>query len=748
MSNQSRSEVDSGHHGSSLAVPVPDRNSSSSNPSERHRASWLTTIEVSPDQTQQHLQTQLPALQESRGGLASIIKRQNSRGPPINPTASPTTLVSAVQSLDLTVPSVCQGGPQASNGDGISQQNPSNNFRSAVPNLEYPINPETTGLSGPSVASQQFASVSGNSGTKEMNHEPQLQRLTMTPEIYSDLVTNLIQQSIQVGRNTDSLLQTISAEAFGNGTASYPAHVGTVSTAVLHGPSGFPRPIDPVGFAASRKLTGHVGAITSVSSNAANSSYAFHNAGTIGGTSPAATPGFKENDAVNIVMNDRDLTLLRQRTGNDNSSWPTANNLGENCQNAVFEQVPRPATISAAHEPTQENLGHHNFISSNTGALTHLETTGLPNLAHPGIPHGHTGHKSPNQPGCPGSRPFPEPRGSSHHNAPSAPAGVPGINRPSDTRGPFSRINYPNMRPVPETPYHQVNTTQTRGTTYRATPVQNTTQIISTPTSAITTGTQATGFVPMLAVTRPDMIGRDVTPMPLGSQAVVDLKFSPRYHGMHTESNASADHLRPDQNCALWITQLPPDVTVSELLAEIRQIGRVFATFINRSDGVQHPKSAAKLVFFKPQEAQKLLSRISHSPLVVRGHKAQMALNRIKYEEHTTERGESRVLIITGHRRFVNEDSLTAYFEGRFAFQIDQVQTLVQFGNRAVVEYKFGSYRCQSQMGMKALLLDRPIGLEMVEFGADPCEVGSETTSFSIAGERIQGHGFNLSVME
>ncbi|EFY91557.1 hypothetical protein MAC_02442 [Metarhizium acridum CQMa 102] len=332
------------------------------------------------------------------------------------------------------------------------------------------------------------------------------------------------------------------------------------------------------------------------------------------------------------------------------------------------------------------------------------------------------------------------------HSAPARPpasVSIPGIYRPTDTRGPFGRIQKPNMYPTPDA----LQDANTRG---KSTPVDNrraltTQQCTSQPslaaTNAVAPGTQATGFVPMLAVSRPDMTGRDVTPMPLGSQAVIDLKFSPHYRGMHTEANASADHLPPDQNCSLWITQLPPDVKVAELLGKIRNVGRVYATVLSPPDGIKHPKSAAKLVFFTPAGARKLLAHGEDHPLVIRGHRAQIMPNRTKCHSQSTERGESRVLIITGHRSFVNEASLTAYFEGRFTFQIDKVQTLLEFQDRAVVEYQFGSYRCQSQMGLKALLLDRPRGLEMVEFGADPCEVGSETTSFTVAGERIQGRG-------
>lgn len=260
-----------------------------------------------------------------------------------------------------------------------------------------------------------------------------------------------------------------------------------------------------------------------------------------------------------------------------------------------------------------------------------------------------------------------------------------------------------------------------------------------------TTG-PASAFVPMLAITRPDKTGKDFTPMPLASKRVASLKFSPRYHGMHTENNASVEYLKPEQNCALWLTNLPPNVTDRELLGAIRNIGRIYATFINYPDFITHSTSAAKVVFFTPEAAQRLLAHCTMvEPMAIRGYQVKIALNRIKYAKNSMENNESRVLIITGHKSFVNEHALTEYFEARFAFQIDNVKTLVVHENRAVVEYKFGSYRCQSQMGMKALMLDKPQGIEMVEYGADPCEVGSDLTSFTIAGERIQGKGLTMT---
>ncbi|KAG5939447.1 hypothetical protein E4U60_000898 [Claviceps pazoutovae] len=257
-------------------------------------------------------------------------------------------------------------------------------------------------------------------------------------------------------------------------------------------------------------------------------------------------------------------------------------------------------------------------------------------------------------------------------------------------------------------------------------------------------------FIPMLSVIRTE--GRWKRPIPFLSQSkrhtVSPLKFSPHYHGMHTENNASMEHLAPDQNCALWLTNLPPDIRVRELLSTIRNVGRVYATFINDPDGHVHATAAAKLVFFTPEAAQRLLAQCLVTPLVIRGYLVKMALNRIKYAKNNMENGESRVLIITGQADFVNTSTLTAFFQARFQFQVDDAACLMIHKGRAVVEYKFGSYRCQAQMGMKSLMLDQPVGLEMVEYGADPCEVGSEARSFTVAAARIQGRGLRLRLKE
>lgn len=216
--------------------------------------------------------------------------------------------------------------------------------------------------------------------------------------------------------------------------------------------------------------------------------------------------------------------------------------------------------------------------------------------------------------------------------------------------------------------------------------------------------------------------------------------FSSNYRGEHTLRNASAADLSDNENCALWLTNLPPDVTHNELLAVIRNVGRIWCTVINEPDYVRHTTAAAKVVFFTPQPAQRLLAQSVTRGLTIRNFPVKVTHNRVKYRQEDLVGNASRVLIITGKSSFVNEASLTEFFEARFIFEVDEVRSLIKDANgRSVVEYKFGSYRCQSQMGKMSLEKDKPEGFEKVEFGQDPCEVGDTLSSYEIAGRRIVG---------
>ncbi|UNI19271.1 hypothetical protein JDV02_005465 [Purpureocillium takamizusanense] len=252
------------------------------------------------------------------------------------------------------------------------------------------------------------------------------------------------------------------------------------------------------------------------------------------------------------------------------------------------------------------------------------------------------------------------------------------------------------------------------------------------------------GFTPMracLTATEDENAhGQSVARSLPSSQACCSSKFSVRYKGMHTTKNASNDTLPDRLNCSIWITNLPQDITYAELLESVGSRGRIFCSFINSPDGVKFHTAAAKVVFFKPGPAQRLRDEAAHPGFYVRGHRTRITLNRIKSSEVPVAGRNCRVLIITGRDDFVNEQTLREWFDRRIVWQGDGVIELIHARGRTVLEWRFGSYRNQAEMAKLALEKDRPVGLEHVEFGFDPNEVGADDmSSYAIAAERIQG---------
>ncbi|KAK0636508.1 hypothetical protein B0T17DRAFT_613229 [Bombardia bombarda] len=252
------------------------------------------------------------------------------------------------------------------------------------------------------------------------------------------------------------------------------------------------------------------------------------------------------------------------------------------------------------------------------------------------------------------------------------------------------------------------------------------------------------------------------------------LGFSPNYRGnIAIERNRSAN-IPDHHNCSLFITHLPPDVTTRSLLRAIGRVGRVFATHINPPDRARgHHTAAAKIVFFDRAAAERLYEMGMRGGFVIQSSSGNRGMgmvggaqqprimwNRIRSPAQTREAGyKTRVLHICGDPAFVNPDSLTRYFESKFEFQVDEVfvlgssgstsddttaatatstspgaatvgtgngnNTIVSRGDgkqQQLVEYRFGSYRCQAEVGKMALRMEFPDEVR-VFFAPDPCDI-------------------------
>ncbi|KUI63721.1 hypothetical protein VM1G_10513 [Cytospora mali] len=208
----------------------------------------------------------------------------------------------------------------------------------------------------------------------------------------------------------------------------------------------------------------------------------------------------------------------------------------------------------------------------------------------------------------------------------------------------------------------------------------------------------------------------------------VSLGFSPAYGGdPHLERNRSAN-IPNELNCSLFMVNLPPNLTTHRLISAIHSMGptgRIYATHINAPEpDRQHYGCAAKVIFFERNAAHHFFDLCEEHGFIIDGFSARVMWNRIKTAQQAHARNTTRVLLIAGDRTFVNPSALTEYFRTKLQFQIDCIIPHGDGldGKNAVVEYRFGSFRCQAEAAKMALVREH----EDVKcyFHPDPCEPG------------------------
>jgi hypothetical protein len=201
---------------------------------------------------------------------------------------------------------------------------------------------------------------------------------------------------------------------------------------------------------------------------------------------------------------------------------------------------------------------------------------------------------------------------------------------------------------------------------------------------------------------------------------------SPNYQGDYRVARNRPANIPPEENTSVWIIGLPPDVSTHELLGAIRDTGRVWASVIQPP---QQPlgTAAAKITFFEPLAARTFLgraNRLGQPGFVVRGFVTRVRADRNAVAEAPEPADHTRVVSITGPREVVTEANLLAYFSRYFIFQIDQVVPLVLGNSINVLEFHFGSYRCQAQWAWRNIREDpyfQQRGVT-VRFERDPCD--------------------------
>jgi hypothetical protein len=176
-----------------------------------------------------------------------------------------------------------------------------------------------------------------------------------------------------------------------------------------------------------------------------------------------------------------------------------------------------------------------------------------------------------------------------------------------------------------------------------------------------------------------------------------------------------------DQNCALWITGIPPQATYSDFLSSVRG-GKVYACLFNPPTG-DFPTIAAKLVFFTRASAVEFLRR-SESPEGIRvlGRRVKTFWNRIFYPAVNNPQ-QSRVVVISGPEELMSFEVFEGFFQARFLYDLDRCFE-VPSGRVGVVSHvwRFASFRAQAESAKIAIEKELSPLFE-VSYGLDPCDI-------------------------
>ncbi|KAK4200098.1 hypothetical protein QBC40DRAFT_174646 [Triangularia verruculosa] len=176
-----------------------------------------------------------------------------------------------------------------------------------------------------------------------------------------------------------------------------------------------------------------------------------------------------------------------------------------------------------------------------------------------------------------------------------------------------------------------------------------------------------------------------------------------------------ADDIQPEESCSVFISGLPKDVTLSQLLGSIR-CGRVRYSKIAGSE--------ALVVFFEKNAAQRFARQ---GQLDVAEVQAKVQLAKMRVAESTLPRSVSRVLVISGFVRALSIPFLKDCLEMKnVRCELEKIVRGTQ-GDMSTLEWHFASYaqarKVQDVIMTEPLLCKKGV---RARFGIDPC-AGSDT---------------------
>lgn len=218
-------------------------------------------------------------------------------------------------------------------------------------------------------------------------------------------------------------------------------------------------------------------------------------------------------------------------------------------------------------------------------------------------------------------------------------------------------------------------------------------------------------------------VARAASPLLLGHQqgggGLPSTQISTGYRGNMAASSYKDDSGIPEHNTAVWIRNIPPNITLGEVFSTIRT-GAVHCLVLNPPTG-RHYTCAAKLAFQSRVAAVAFMDQAhSKEGIVIGGRRLIVGPNRVTYPEN---HHGSRVVNIYCYHGQGSITYFEEYFRSLFKYELEVARQLDSSVPGAIIlQFSFSSVRCQAAWAVDAINRE-PLfeGIFTAVYGKDPC---------------------------
>ncbi|KAI0595147.1 hypothetical protein F4775DRAFT_570916 [Biscogniauxia sp. FL1348] len=144
--------------------------------------------------------------------------------------------------------------------------------------------------------------------------------------------------------------------------------------------------------------------------------------------------------------------------------------------------------------------------------------------------------------------------------------------------------------------------------------------------------------------------------------------------GLPDSEPKTSEDKENEENCSVYITNLPPECTVNMLLSNIRGIGKIYASHVSPPT-LTHSTAAAKIIFWDRASTLRFIQLSRRGRWTVEGYTPFVRYNRVSAPEQP-ESQRSRVIQVRGPADLLSEEYLKRVFNVYCTFEMDSGKSL------------------------------------------------------------------------